>query len=422
MSDASSPTDPQPTIERILRDLQRFGYSQTGVEALQQMDLQLQAELEELRQRAAILKTEVEAALVAGDAHVFDMLKDRITKLRGGIESRRTKRERIFNALQQEHLSAGMARLLGSRLRVALLEGFIFVLIVLVLGLLAYDFSTPVTWGQFSAREGQPYLVADPADQESAWALIQQQHPNLTAADVGPYELLEGRPQWLSPDGIFLIDAICCLIFLIEFFMRRSCADSKSWFWRKNWMDFFTSIPVPGEAQLARFGRVARVARFARILRFSRVLRAMRVVLLLWRGMDKLQDTMDVKLMKRSLKWGVAVMLIGGLLIYFIESRYASDGNDVRTLGGGLWWSFTTVVTGGFGDIHNPVSGLGRFLTIILVVTGMILVGVFTATLTSLYVGEESEEIQQHQDEMNERISRMEEAVREMSQKLGERE
>jgi len=164
------------------------------------------------------------------------------------------------------------------------------------------------------------------------------------------------------------------------------------------------------------------VARFARILRFSRVLRAMRVVLLLWRGMDKLQDTMDVKLMKRSLKWGVAVMLIGGLLIYFIESRYASDGNDVRTLGGGLWWSFTTVVTGGFGDIHNPVSGLGRFLTIILVVTGMILVGVFTATLTSLYVGEESEEIQQHQDEMNERISRMEEAVREMSQKLGERE
>ena len=37
---------------------------------------------------------------------------------------------------------------------------------------------------------------------------------------------------------------------------------------------------------------------------------------MLWRGMDKLQDAMDVKLMKRSLKWGIAVMFIGGIAIF----------------------------------------------------------------------------------------------------------
>ncbi len=405
----------QPEIRSILRDLQKYGYPQTTREVLEKMDAQLERELEELRQQASQLKDEVEAALAAGDAYVFDMLKDRLRRLRGAIERRTLKRDRIFNSLQQDHMMAGMARLLGSRLRVAVLEGFVFMLIVLVLGLLAYDFSTPHQWGEFTLADGTILQVANPESEDEAWKFVTRLNPSLDRPQVSAYQQIAARPKWLTSNSIFWIDAFCCLIFLVEFFLRRSCADSRSWFWRKHWLDFFTSIPVPGEAQLARFGRVARVARFARALRFSRVLRALRVVLLLWRGMDKLQDTMDVKLMKRSLKWGVGVMLVGGLLVYFIESRLAEDGNDVRTLGGGLWWSFTTVVTGGFGDIHNPVSGLGRLLTIILVITGMILVGVFTATLTSLYVGEESEEIQQHQEEMNERIEQMEQAVRELS-------
>ena len=410
----------QPEIRSILRDLQKYGYRQTTRDVLEKMDSQLERELEGLRQQAGQLKDEVEAALEAGDAHVFDMLKDRLRSLRGAIERRTLKRDRIHNSLQHDYMLSGMARLLGGRLRVAILEGIILSLIILVLGLLAYDFSTPHQWGQFTFQDGMIYNIADPEGEEQSWELVVRENPSLDRSAVTGYQVLAARPSWLSTDSIFWIDAFCCLIFMIEFFLRRSCADSKSWFWRKHWVDFLTSIPIPGEARLARFGRVARVARFARLLRFSRVFRALRVVLLLWRGMDKLQDTMDVKLMKRSLKWGVGVMLIGGLLVYFIESRLAEDGNDVQTLGGGLWWSFTTVVTGGFGDIHNPISVLGRLLTIILVVTGMILVGVFTATLTSLYVGEESEEIQQHQEEMKERIEQMEQAVRDLSRRLGD--
>jgi len=137
----------------------------------------------------------------------------------------------------------------------------------------------------------------------------------------------------------------------------------------------------------------------------------MRVFLMLWRGMDKLQDAMDVKLMKRSLKWGLIVMVIGGVAVYYAESALVSGDNDVKTLGGGMWWSFTTVVTGGFGDIHNPITIVGRLLTVVLIITGMILVGVFTATLTSLYVGEESEELQRYQEEMNARLDRIEEII-----------
>jgi len=364
-----TPNSELPTIQESLRILGKYGYRETAPETLRLMASQVEAELKDLQRQAVQLTEEVQHNLEAGDPHTFVKLKKKQTFLRGDIEDCLGREQRIENALEHQHLEAGMIKFLGSSRRLRLLEGIILSLIVLVLGLLIYD---------------------------------------STAAD-------SGRPNWLSKTAIFWIDASCCLIFMIDFLMRRSCANSKAWFWRHHWIDFVTSIPVPGPAQLARFGRVARVARFARVLRFVRVFRAIRVIFLLWRGMDKLQDAMDVKLMKRSLKWGMAILLIGGLLVYQLEHKVAQEDSDVTSIGGGMWWSFTTLVTGGFGDIHNPQSPMGRVLTVLLVITGMILVGVFTATLTSLYVGEESEEMQQMQDVMLERLDRMERTIANLS-------
>ena len=69
------------------------------------------------------------------------------------------------------------------------------------------------------------------------------------------------------------------------------------------------------------------------------------------------------------------------------------------------------MVTGGFGDIHNPESASGQVLTAVLVITGMVLIGVFTATLTSLFVGEQSEELEKLQEELSQRIDQLSEAL-----------
>jgi voltage-gated potassium channel len=447
------PESEHPSIDESLRKLQRYGFPQSPTRSLEKMQEKLKEELEELQVEAAELNALVEEKLDEGEPDVFDTLKSKLQYLRGEIESRRNKQHRINNALQHDYMMEGMARLLGTRRRVAILEGVIFAMILFVLGLLFYDFSTPRTVAIFNLGEAGTFQVRDPQNPDlasmastlhtsinqeqftgtdvstlieqawdprpGAWKRLVASKPVLDGSHVKEFSIEAARPWYLTSQSIFWFDAICCIIFMTEFFMRRSCAVSKGWFWRNHWIDFFTSIPVPGEAQLARFGRVARVARFARVLRFTRVIRAMRVVLLLWRGMDKLQDAMDVKLMKRSLKWGLAVMLIGGVLVWMIEAGMAEEGNDVTTVGGGVWWSFTTVVTGGFGDIHNPLTNLGRLLTVLLVVTGMILVGVFTATLTSLYVGEESEAMQRHQDEMNDRLDRVEDVLVQMAEHAG---
>ena len=123
-------------------------------------------------------------------------------------------------------------------------------------------------------------------------------------------------------------------------------------------------------------------------------------------------------LMKKSLKGVLLVIFVGAFLIWLQEGN---EDPSIATLAESLWWSFTTVVTGGFGDIYNPQTEFGRIITIFLVITGMILAGVFTATLTTIMTGEENEEIhviQQNLEDKLERVEKVQEKIlRELKKK-----
>jgi voltage-gated potassium channel len=90
---------------------------------------------------------------------------------------------------------------------------------------------------------------------------------------------------------------------------------------------------------------------------------------------------------------------------------------DQQSMVTSLWWSFTTVVTGGFADIHNPETMAGKVLTVVLVILGMVLVGIFTATLTSVMVGDE-DDMEQLRTEMDEHFSQVLERIEQIEQQL----
>ncbi len=131
--------------------------------------------------------------------------------------------------------------------------------------------------------------------------------------------------------------------------------------------------------------------------------------------MDKFQDLFDIKLMKKTVKWAVVWTLVGAILVYYLEGVPAEGsgefGEHVRNLPLAIWWSFTTVLTGGFADIHNPVTVSGQVLTGILVIMGMILVGVFTATLTTIFIGEQAEEIEKLSLDLGRRLDHLTDTV-----------
>lgn len=348
----------QPKLKESLARLESVAVSGLSIEQIKLLVRSTDSEMSELADAIQTDYALVSHAVSQGDPYAIATAKRLLSKHQVRAEYLVDLKETLDNRYQQRFMETRMAQRVGGPKVLKLIERLILMLIVFVLALLVYD---------------------------------------LTA---GPDSM---RPASLSTHNIFLVDVCCCAIFMSEFLFRLSSADSKRYVWQHHWIDFVTSIPIPGEAQLARFGRFARLARFARLLR---LLRFARLFFFLWRGLDKLQDVVDVKVMKKTIRWTVFATFAGALLIYKVEGAVglntedASQPNAVGTLGQSIWWSFTTVLTGGFGDIHNPTSVTGQVLTGMLVVIGMVLVGVFTATLTSIFVGERSDSSDANMDQI----------------------
>ena len=66
-------------------------------------------------------------------------------------------------------------------------------------------------------------------------------------------------------------------------------------------------------------------------------------------------------------------------------SERAIEGSNIKNFGDGLWWAITTVTTVGYGDRY-PTSAEGKFLAVGLMVVGISLMGVITASVAAWFV------------------------------------
>jgi len=212
------------------------------------------------------------------------------------------------------------------------------------------------------------------------------------------------------------VDTICCMVFLINFFFELRLTDDKKWYWKTHWIDFITSIPMP-PGNLIRAGRGLRLIRFARLFRIIRILRFLRVVRVFtqyWRGMEPLADLLDIKLMKRTLLWSSIMTIICSFMIYKFEDPHTNFNNWYE----GLWWGVTTILTGGFTDLHNPSTLIGYLATIILVVSGMILIGVFVASLSSVIEANSDDVVGSVKNFIDQRFNEIDEKMNELSNRI----
>ena len=79
------------------------------------------------------------------------------------------------------------------------------------------------------------------------------------------------------------------------------------------------------------------------------------------------------------------ILFAVGLLAWFFERKKNPaqfGGSPAKGIGSGLWWSAVTMTTVGYGD-KAPVSAGGRFLAIVWMFAGIILISGFTAAITS---------------------------------------
>ena len=78
-----------------------------------------------------------------------------------------------------------------------------------------------------------------------------------------------------------------------------------------------------------------------------------------------------------------AVWVTDAWLVYNAEKGAA--GANITSYGDALWWGIVTFLTVGYGDKY-PVTGLGRQLASVLMVSGVACVGIITAKISSIFL------------------------------------
>ena len=73
-------------------------------------------------------------------------------------------------------------------------------------------------------------------------------------------------------------------------------------------------------------------------------------------------------------------MFVASLAV--LDAERGADAATIRTFGDALWWATTTVTTVGYGDLF-PVTTEGRWVAAGLMLAGIALIGVVTATVAS---------------------------------------
>ena len=95
-----------------------------------------------------------------------------------------------------------------------------------------------------------------------------------------------------------------------------------------------------------------------------------------------------IHLIRRGLIYSLGlcllILLLGGIGFWWLEP-------GIHTLQDGLWLAFTTAATVGYGDLV-PRTSVGRAFSVLVVLLGLAVLSLVTASLAALFVEQEVEE------------------------------
>lgn len=206
-------------------------------------------------------------------------------------------------------------------------------------------------------------------------------------------EVVESEPRvnrW--EDATELPLALAAMLFLVVYALpildtglthaeHRSCDITAYVLWALFIVDFLVRVALAERRGHYAFRHTPELLTLA--LPVLRPLRLLRLVVLL-RVLNRRATT--------SLRGRVALYVLSGTgLIIFCASLAELDaerdhpGAVITTFGDSLWWAFTTITTVGYGDTY-PVTTEGRMVAIGLMIAGIALLGVVTASLASWFV------------------------------------
>ncbi|GAA4725449.1 potassium channel family protein [Isoptericola chiayiensis] len=150
------------------------------------------------------------------------------------------------------------------------------------------------------------------------------------------------------------------LVFVVDYAARLLLSERRWWFVRHNLLDL-AIVAVP-------------------------LLRPLRLLLLV-KAIKRLNRAGATAMRGKVVLYaaaGSALLVLAGALAVTDAERGAPD-STIQNVGDGFWWALVTMATVGYGDTY-PVTVTGRFVAVGMMLGGIAVLGVVTATLSSWLV------------------------------------
>ncbi|SMO65117.1 potassium channel family protein [Melghirimyces algeriensis] len=180
--------------------------------------------------------------------------------------------------------------------------------------------------------------------------------------------------DWMM-DRLQWFDRMLLIWFAVEYLVRFWVASHKKRFVLENWFDLLAIIP------LDEFFRPLR------LLRLIRLIRLIRMSSFLWGFIRTREVQLSILVATVIVFWGS-----GGF--YLLEKDF---NEGIQSFNDAIWWAIVTTTTVGYGDI-SPVTFGGRMIAIVLMLTGIGLIGSVTASVATHF----NQVLKEHQREQRE--------------------
>lgn len=149
------------------------------------------------------------------------------------------------------------------------------------------------------------------------------------------------------------------------------------------------------------------------ILRPLRLLRLLTVV-------SFLQRSVGGALRGRVVTYAITgtTLLIAVASLAMLDAERDAPDATITTFPDALWWAVVTVTTVGYGDL-SPVTPTGRLIAVGLMVAGIALLGVVTATLASWLVQKVAEQDEANQAATQQQVAELSQQIQALRAELG---
>jgi voltage-gated potassium channel len=182
--------------------------------------------------------------------------------------------------------------------------------------------------------------------------------------------ILVGTTDLNGSSSVLLVGTLFVLwvVLLVEYLVRLVVSPDRRGYLRRRWVEPVTVVVPPFEGwHLVGMEKMS---------------------LLVHEGVLRVQAILKHHSLFRVLIAATATLFLGAWLVLLFEDH--TKGSNIHNYSGALWWAIVTVTTVGYGD-RFPVSGAGRAVAVVLMLVGIGLIGVLTATVASVFVKEHTD-------------------------------